>query len=209
MKTTLAIACLAALSLSSATASAQGWAWVPAPGPAVLEEGPPCPAQEGSSVRERIRDLRRVDRLIRIMAVEGPEFSQERYEAYRRKQVGGALMIPLGVISIYSGLAIVVVNSFDGFSSSEDDWDGEEDGGGYGDDDDGLNPLVGLGAGMMILGAASIGIGIPLVIKGTMGKNRQRYLQRKHEILGAAPLELGLGVRAGPDGGGLALAMTF
>jgi len=159
-------------------------------------------------VRERIRDLRRVDRLNRIMAVEGPEFSSERYEAYRRKQVGGAVMIPLGVVSIYSGLAIVVVNSFDGFWSSDDDWDGEEDGGGY-DDDDGLNPLVGLGVGMMILGAASIGIGVPLVIKGTMGKNRQRYLQRKHEILRAAPLELGLRVRAGPDGGGLALAMTF
>jgi hypothetical protein len=65
---------------------------------------------------------------------------------------------------------------------------------------------------MFITGIAGIGIGVPLLITGMRGKNRQEVLRRKDEILAPFdPATATLSLFAEPQGGGggLRLNVTF
>jgi hypothetical protein len=150
------------------------------------------------------RRQRQLEQLYRVMAVEGPEFSEERYAAYRARMAGGILLMALGGSSVFAAMVTGIALE-PGASSA----DGEYDGSGSSDRD----PLAtGLPIGLALGGIASIAIGLPLTITGARGKHRQELLRRKYEIL--APYEppaVSLSLYADPAAGegGLQVKVTF
>jgi hypothetical protein len=62
---------------------------------------------------------------------------------------------------------------------------------------------------LMLAGVGAIAIGVPLLVNGTRGKNRQRYLRQKDEILGGLSADASLLLQPGPNGGGMALRVSF
>lgn len=212
MKTILIVTCIAAISLTTIAASAQEWVLVESPHNGPAAEGPPSPREQERSRREQIRAQRRIDKLHRVMALEGPEFSRDKYEKYSGRMGFGIALSALGGISAISGALLGLANIFEGIdwtSEDEDDWD-EEDGT-YSEVKDERSPRQNAALGMFVGGLGAIAVGIPLIVSGIRGRNRQSYLQRKNEILRAGGYEVSLKLRVDPrsDSAAVALAVTF
>jgi hypothetical protein len=120
-------------------------------------------------------------RLRRVMEIEGPEFSQERYDLYRSQKGWGIALTVIGGVA----LGFSYVYTIAGLLIDGSAW----------------------GAVGLVGGAACIGIGIPLMVHGIRGKGRQALLKRKDEIMRGPYWTAG--VSAGPGGAGLGAAIAF
>jgi hypothetical protein len=140
-------------------------------------------------MRAAERRQAQIRRLEAVMAKEGGDFSQERYERYRRRRTGGTALITTGALSMITGFALLVASSV----IKPNDY--------YGDDPELVKQgyyndyqyqkhekskrlLIG-GLSTLIGGGLMMGVGITLAIIGRSGMKRQELLRRKDEILGA------------------------
>jgi hypothetical protein len=136
-----------------------------------------------------------------IMKIEGPNFSTQRYNQYNSKRIAGITLTALGGASLITSLLLAwaaLLNALE--------WDTEEDEQYHRADHLRVSSLFVLGAGV-----AGLGSGIPLLVIGQRGVNRQKYLRKKDEILTPRPSTIDLGVLANPQYGiwGISLGYCF
>jgi hypothetical protein len=150
----------------------------PPPAPALQPDaGPPQSDRElKRQARRRARERARLDRAI---AIEGPEFSEEKLGSYEHRVQGGGALIGVGGAAVVAGLVYIIVfvvrGIVEGFveiftlGASEQDDSGPR-----------FHPAV--PCVLLPFGIAALGAGIPLAISGTAGAHRQELLLRKAEI---------------------------
>jgi hypothetical protein len=157
-------------------------------------------------VRKRwLQHRAQMTQLERVMAKEGPEYSRKKHLRYVGQIVWGGVFVTAGVVGVFWGISYglnELVNS-----AANDSAPGEEP---HESNNDAGPP--GLGIGMFVGGLVSLLIGVPLIISGTKGKNRQKVLRRKDEILAPFdPFAVAISFSADPDkgAGSLHLAVAF
>jgi hypothetical protein len=231
--------CLPALAQEAAPPAAPPQAPAPVPAPAIapapvpgwtLRQIGPQPGVAADAVFPELdpteaRRLKRamrhrekeILRLQKVMSIEGPEFDEVKYESYRNQKGAGVALVAIGGVGLVSmiiyGFYVIVSDistsldsSCDSEYDSSDCSSSEHDDGRLGEP----RQRAALWA-MLITGVAGIGIGVPLLVSGMRGKNRQEILRRKDDILAPFdPATATLSLFADPEGGGgLRLRVTF
>jgi hypothetical protein len=193
--------------LPSADAPAPRFLWSAsdgATGPApdcdlTIRSGPDaCPRDVQKRWRRHQAELQQLDEVI---AEEGPAFSESKYRRYVGRIVVGAVLMAAGVVGVVYGIAYGAVLVFSGGGDDESDPYKYND----------LGPK-GTGLGTLLGGIAAVGIGVPLLISGARGKNRQKILRRANEIRAPFdPFEVSVSFAFDPrrGAGGLTLRAEF
>jgi hypothetical protein len=204
------------------------WGTPPAPLPTSATPAPAAAQAPAGTQLLSPRDLRRriirhereVERLKRAMDREGPEYSEEAYQSYRSRSVGGVVLVALGGVgivgTIFYGLYVMVT---DASTVSAEEREKAQDG-----DGEDLNSATDGEFGepgqrialwsMFIGGIAGLAVGVPLLVTGMQGKKRQDILRKKDEILApfdpyAITASLSLFADSQGNVGGLRLKVTF
>jgi hypothetical protein len=131
-------------------------------------EGPPAhPARELEEVPTTPREVR----LRKIQTIEGPEFSQEKYDTYRHRKAGGVVLVVSFPTLLVTSLVFAVAQEpgticFACDDASDDRQRSEKE------ERYRIAAWVTLGSA-----ALSAAIGIPLLISGKRGVRRQLYLR--------------------------------
>jgi hypothetical protein len=161
-----------------------------APAPAEATAPPPTsqtpPPELSPEERRRLeRHERMVAELVRAIQREGSgSFSQERYDAYFKRIVAGAMLTGFGLAALAAGIFCALSDvgaSLHGIEENNTLSDGSDEGSSSGSSSGWVPPtviwpLVGTGT-------AAVLIGIPLLVNGQHGRSRQQLIRRKDEIL--------------------------
>jgi hypothetical protein len=200
------------------------WGTPPAPLPTSATAAPTAtqtpadPKTVPRDVRKRIvRHEREVERLKRAMDREGPDFSEEAYESYRKRVGGGIVLVALGAVglvgTIFYGLYVMVTDA--STISTEEREHAEEDDLNKATDGEFGEPHQRVALWSMFIGGITgIAVGVPLLVTGMQGKKRQDILRKKDEILApfdpyAVTASLSLFTDSAGNVGGLRLRVTF
>jgi hypothetical protein len=165
-------------------------------------EGPP----EGESPRARARAEAQYHRLGKTMYREGPSFDEAKYNRYVSRIFFGSLLLAGGVASTVFSVAFALNAAFAGWGDTceSDDCDSA-----YEKEEREYRTKSWVS---LAFGVAGIAIGIPLVITGAKGRNRQLFLRdRKDEILKRhrqSP-SLSTNLLIGYGAGGLVVSVSF
>jgi hypothetical protein len=195
--------------------------------PQPLPPGPVYPLNDPLEMRRIERQMKRhereVIRLERAMAVEGNEFSEEKYDRYRNQTGAGIALVAIGGVSLITMVIyffhVVVTDAakwssrdsecegspYDDYCSAEEQEDAERLG---------ERPQRIALWSMLVTGIAGVGIGVPLLVIGKHGKGRQELLHRKDEILApfdpsTATASVSLFADSEGNPSGLRLKVTF
>jgi hypothetical protein len=177
------------------------------------------PVEQKRLKRAMRRHERDHERLERVMAVEGNEFSEEKWEAYKNQKAGGIVFIAIGgaglIATIIYGLKVIVQDATESWctdSSYDESYDSSTSSTCHDHDGRLGHPAqrVALWT-MFITGITGIAVGVPLLVSGSQGKKRQELLRRKDDILAPFdPATATLSLFADPQGGGgLRLKVEF
>jgi hypothetical protein len=140
-----------------------------------------------------------------VMEKEGPEYSRKKHLRYVGQIVWGSVFLTAGVVGVIYGIGYGLIEL--AHSSDNDGAPGEAT---HESNNDAGPP--GLGIGMFVGGLVSLLIGVPLIVSGAKGKNRQKVLRRKDEILAPFdPFAVSVSFSADPAAasGSLHLSVAF
>jgi hypothetical protein len=135
------------------------------------------------------------------MEHEGPDFSKAKYRKYRAEKITGIILTVLGGAAVLSAPVVAIVGGVSSFHVTyEEEYDDR------GLSDFGAAALISFAAGAGFLGA-----GIPLIIAGRRGMERQKILRQRDEILNPKSAAVRLNLHADPTGRafGVGVVMQF
>jgi hypothetical protein len=161
------------------------------------QPGPPRPLTPEER-RRLVRHDREVAQLKAVMEKEGDSFSSDKYDSYGRSVGVGVPLLVVGVAALIAGLVCA------GYDLDHLGQDSEKGG-----------MVSGAAIAALILGGAVVtAAGASLLVAGLRGRQRQKRLRRKDEILApfdprAVQVSLSLYGDRNRGAGGLALRVQF
>jgi hypothetical protein len=145
---------------------------------------------------ERQREAK-IQQLYECMEIEGQEFSQQKYDMYRRQKIAGIALVVTGGTGVISAVGLAFAGLADSLSI------------GYEEESSGLSEF-GVSALAVLTGSAvAFFAGIPLLTVGNRGMKRQRIIERRDEILYPDAFSVNLHLNADPHNNMWGLAARF
>ncbi len=125
--------------------------------------------------QERRRNQAQRDRLNYVMRIEGRDFSPQKYQHYKNLRGAGIALLFFGVLSGAPAAALLGTAFLESLGHDEEAY-------GY-DPYKRSRSLRAGGFALLSVCLLQISIGIPLIVLGQKGANRQQLLRRKHKII--------------------------
>ena len=163
------------------------------------------PPLDPAAVKAEKRRKKQILKLHKIMAAEGADFSQVKYDRYMARFGGGLALVIVGGFALVGSLLSAGAAFSEGVNwGSHEGPDPEEEAAArkYR-----ITAYV-----LMACGIISLGTGIPIMILGSKGRRRQNYLRRKDQILEGYPTaKVALSLYGDPltKSGGMAMTLVF
>ena len=151
--------------------------------------------------REDRRRLRNVKRLRAVMAAEGAEYSSEKYRGYRARMITGAVLTAVGGLAFITGIVYGAVTIFQEIEADHM----------YGGDEPSLFEERRIVLHSLFWGGlCGLAIGIPVMVSGLKGRNRQNLLRDKDSIIReGTDIRVGLGYDPSAGFGAISFGFGF
>jgi ABC-type Fe3+ transport system permease subunit len=138
--------------------------------PKNAEAASPMPVQD----REEVWLTPRAAKLKEIQAIEGDEFSQEKYDLYRHRKAGGIVLTVVGFPVLLVTSLVFALSADPGSWVDTNDKEPPRS--------DAQEVYRGVAWATLVTSFVSLCVGVPLAISGAHGKRRQAYLRRNYQI---------------------------